>query len=177
MIKINKSLEILRVIDKQNLSSIAKLANSSSLQGLFTTSKYPRRRIIDTIELMSRQGYVSIGKLDDDTIVKSTQKGKSKLKYYLLSSEVSTISGTWNQKWYLVTFEIPDKHKVARNKLIITLKEFGLVNYSKGIWLSPYDIRKPVKNLASQLGVAQFINFIVASHIDRQSKFKRKFNI
>lgn len=177
MNKINKTLEILSAIDKAGIISVKKLSSMEHLQGLFTSSKYPRLRIADSVRLMSRQGFISLGHLDNEPIVKITKKGQKKLSYYRLVAEGKQPDKVWGNKWYLVTFDIPESRKVARNKLILILKDCGFVSYSKGIWMTPYDKQAFIKKVAAHLDLTVYVRSIIATDIDKSSLYKKRFGL
>jgi len=137
----------------------------------------PRRRIIDTIALLARQGYVSVGLLDSEKIFKITLKGKGRLKAYQVSEDGLSITDRWDGRWYLITFDIPESKKVARNQLIITLKKHGFINYTKGLWLIPYNPAKLTASLRKQLGLKSEIKLIVAQAIDNDSRYKKYWSL
>lgn len=170
-------MEILSAIDKAGISRVKKLISSESLQGLFTSSKYPEARITDSVRLMSRQGFVSLGQLDNDKIVKITKKGQAKLAYYRLITDSFSPTETWDGRWHLVTFDIPESHKVARNKLILLLKDCGFISYSKGVWITPYDRRQFIKKIGIHLGISVYLRHIVAEQIDKTSLYKKRFGL
>lgn len=170
-------MEILAAVEKNRISQVTKLSNQEQLCGLFASSKYPKRRVIDSIRLMSHQGFVSLGQLDNEQIVKITKKGQRKLNYYRLVAEGLDHFDNWDKNWYLVTFDIPESHKVARNKFILLLKECGFVSYSKGIWITPYNKSSFIKKITNHLGLTNFVRSIVASQIDKSSQFKKRFQL
>jgi len=137
----------------------------------------PRRRIIDTVSLLARQGYVSVGLLDNEKVFKITEKGKDRLKAHMVSEEGINIPERWDGRWYLITFDIPETKKVVRNQLILTLKRHGFVNYAKGLWLIPYNPSRMVASLRKQLKLKTELKLIIAQSIDFESKYRKHWDI
>ena len=175
----NKTAEILRLIQTKKVATLGDLSSNKHLLTVFSSSAKatPRRRIIDTIALLARQGYVSVGLLDSEKIFKITLKGKGRLKAYQVSEDGLSITDRWDGRWYLITFDIPESKKVARNQLIITLKKHGFVNYTKGLWLIPYNPDKLTASLRKQLGLKSEIKLIVAQAIDNDSRYKKYWSL
>ena len=175
----NKTAEILRLIQTKKVATLGDLSSNKHLLTVFSSSAKatPRRRIIDTIALLARQGYVSVGLLDSEKIFKITLKGKGRLKAYQVSEDGLSITDRWDGRWYLITFDIPESKKVARNQLIITLKKHGFVNYTKGLWLIPYNPAKLTSSLRKQLGLKSEIKLIVAQAIDNDSRYKKYWSL
>ncbi len=175
----NKTAEILRLIQTKKVATLGDLSSNKHLLAVFSSSAKatPRRRIIDTAALLARQGYVSVGVLDNEKVFKITEKGKERLKAAQVSEDGLSIPDRWDGRWYLITFDIPEKKKVARNQLIITLKKHGFINYTKGLWLIPYNPSKLVVSLRKQLGLKSEIKLIVAQAIDNESKYRKHWDI
>jgi len=78
----NKTAEILRLIQTKKVATLGDLSSNKHLLSVFASSAKatPRRRIIDTAALLARQGYVSVGLLDNEKVFKITEKGKARLK-------------------------------------------------------------------------------------------------
>lgn len=175
----NKTAEILRLIQTKKVATLGDLSSNKHLIGLFSasTKATPRRRIIDTAGLLAKQGYVSVGLLDNEKVFKITEKGKERLRAHQVSQEGLGITERWDGRWYLITFDIPESKKVVRNQLILTLKRHGFINYTKGLWLIPYNPTKLVASLRKQLGLRSELRLIVAQSIDGDTKYRKHWDL
>lgn len=175
----NKTAEVLRLIQTKKVATLGDLSSNKHLLGIFEGSKRatPRRRIIDTAALLARQGYVSVGILDNEKVFKITEQGKARLKAHQVSEDGLSIPERWDGRWYLITFDIPEAKKVTRNQLILTLKRHGFINYTKGLWLIPYNPTKLVASLRKQLGLKTEIKLIIAQAIDNEAKYRKHWGV
>jgi DNA-binding transcriptional regulator PaaX len=179
MMSLNKTAEVLRLIQTKKVATLGDLSSNKHLLGIFEGSKRatPRRRIIDTVALLARQGYVSVGILDNEKVFKITERGKARLKAHQVSKDGLNIPERWDGRWYLVTFDIPEAKKVTRNQLILTLKRHGFINYTKGLWLIPYNPTKLIASLRKQLGLKTEIKLIIAQAIDNETRYRKHWGI
>lgn len=181
MQKINKSAEILAYISKKRVIGLSDLAGARELLNLYSSTEaapgLARRRIIDTVALLARQGFISVGTIDGEKIYKLNLKGKRHLESYLIVKQGITKTARWDGKWHLVTFDIPEPKKIARNNLIIHLKNQGLVNYTKGLWLTPYSPTSFVRGLTKQLGIEKQVKLITATTIDDEKRWRKHFGL
>lgn len=179
MFKVVKSLEALEIVGQKNVSSLSELVDHKQLRSVFATSSAgaTRRRIIDTMAILSRQGFVSVGQLDGERIYKLSAKGKKHLATYSILKAGVVRPARWDGNWHLVTFDIPERQKVARNSLISHLKNQGFINYTKGIWILPYNPKRFLTDLAQHLGLTSQIKLIEARKIDDEAKYKRHFRL
>ncbi len=173
MPRINKSAEVLKVIAGKRVIVEDELTAARSLLNLFGSNG--RRRIIDTAALLAKQGFVSVGSIDDEKIYKVTPKGIRHLELYTLSKKGVPKPASWNGTWYMVTFEIPDSQKVTRNYLTSQLKLQGFVNYTKGLWLYPFDPTTYIKGLRKLLGLQKEIKVIAVKDFDGSESYKNQF--
>lgn len=174
----SKSSQILALIAKKDLVRHSRIIAEPSLVTAFSTSTTttPARRITDTLVILAKQGYISVGTVDSQKVYTITLKGREKL------SRANTISQVvaptrWSGRFYLITFDIAENQKVARNQIILDLKNAGFFNYSKGLWLTPYNPAKYVEATRKRYNLGQRIRLIVASHLEDEAKIKRHFKL
>ena len=174
--ELNKTREVLRFIATRKVVTQSEIIGSKALLELFSVGdSNARRRVIDTCALLAKQGYVSVGMLDGERVYKINAKGQKRLDSYTL--EINSVVRRFNGRWYLVTFDIPEKDKGVRNQLILTLKRQGFVNYTKGLWLLPYNPAKLIAGLRKQFDLQKELRMIVASHIDDEAHYKKLFKL
>ena len=173
-----KSAQILAIIAKRDLVRHNNIIVEPSLVTAFSTSvtTTPARRITDTICLLAKQGYISVGTVDNQKVYTITQKGRDKLARAQTVGQVVNPS-RWDGRYYFITFDIPESQKVARNQIILDLKNAGFINYSKGLWLSPYNPAKYIESTRKRYNLGQNIRLIVASHLEDEAKIKRHFKL
>jgi phenylacetic acid degradation operon negative regulatory protein len=173
--RINKSAEVLKVIAGKRVIVEDELTTARSLLSLFGANA--RRRIIDTAALLTKQGFISIGTIEHEKLYKVTDKGLRHLDLYLLGKKGIAKPREWQGSFYIVTFEIPDAQKVTRNYLVAQLKLQGFVNYTKGLWVYPYDPTEYVRGLKKLLGLQKEIKLITASALDGEASLKQAFGL
>lgn len=177
--KINKSAQILQVIAKKQVVSLKYLTKQPQLLELFASSRPggAKRRIIDTCALLAKQGFVSVGVLDGEKIYKLTLKGSHHLNQVALLELPLFTDQLWNGRWYLIAFDIPDTKKAVRNQLIILLKRYKFSQYSKGLWLLPYNPTELLNRVRQQYNLKKEIKLVVADYIDHESRYIRLYNL
>ena len=178
MQKIPKSAQLLAVIAKRDIVRHGNIIKDQALLEMFsdTRTTTPSRRIADTASLLAKQGFLSVGIIDSQKVYTITKKGREKVNRAEAMKSVIT-SDRWDGRYYLVTFDIPENKKVVRNQIIIDLKRAGFINYSKGIWLSPYNPIGYIESVRKRYDLKKNIKLIVASHLEDEAKIKRHFKL
>ena len=83
----------------------------------------------------------------------------------------------WDGKWRIVTFDIPEEHRVYRDLVRRKLIEVGAVYVHKSVWLTPVDISPLVNYLRERVGLHDNLLLIEAKTISNQKYFLKKFNL
>jgi len=83
----------------------------------------------------------------------------------------------WDGLWRIVLFDIPELRKKARDAIRFHLKDMGLVEYQKSVFITPYPCAKELTFVAEFFQVRKYVRFIVAKAIDNEAEFKRKFKV
>lgn len=74
---------------------------------------------------------------------------------------------TWDKKWRLVMFEIPETNRALRDKLRRNLSNLGLGILQAGVWISPQPIDREIKEIDEKLKLgSQMKYFVVAANPD-----------
>lgn len=175
----SKTVSLLKKISTQDVVTENKLLDDPGLQELFSwhTKRPARARLKDTLAILVRQGDISSAELGNKKIYQITEAGQQKLSRPPLSPLVHHTAHNWNQRWYFITYQIPDSHKSARNQLIIYLRKLGAQRYASALWITPYDMTSEVKKMATHYEVAQFIDFLRADTISQDRAWRKRFGL
>lgn len=119
---------------------------------------------------LRKEGFVEKTKdLDENKIIlKLTEKGREYLK---IESALSNES--WDGKWRLVMFDIPENKRRLRNTLRQKLKEWGFKYWQKSLWASKKDLAGPLREFIQELGLSDFVLVAVSNDLGSFSKFTK----
>lgn len=68
-------------------------------------------------------------------------------------------TGTWDGRWRLVMFDIPETKRDVRDRLRRSLEKLGLGILQASVWISPHDIQKEVAELGRKLNIESSLRF------------------
>ena len=71
----------------------------------------------------------------------------------------------WGGAWYLVTYSIPEARRRLRDLLRVKLAWLGCGSLSNGVWISPHDVRREVREIAESLRVSRHLEVFRAEHL------------
>ena len=76
---------------------------------------------------------------------------------------------SWDGKWRLVVYNVPEKLRVLRDKLRFKLHSLGFASLSTSLWISPYDFSSELEKFVRGKGMSRYIETFEAEY-----KGKRK---
>lgn len=123
-----------------------------------------KRKIIDVFEK------------DNRVHIQLTEKGKKRMISANLNEVTIINPAVWDDKWRMVMFDIPEEKRAARNALRDRLKQLGLFQFQKSVWIYPYDCRKEIDLISDIFGVGEYITILTAK-IDNDSPLREYFQI
>lgn len=116
--------------------------------------------ISQALKRLREQGYIDLEEYNNKLILKLTDKGRTEgLLRKILKNE------TWDGKWRIIIFDIPEKHRKVRNILRSKLKTWGFVLWQKSVWASKKDITDLLRQFVKQIGVEKWVLVIESVNV------------
>ena len=105
-----------------------------------------------------------------------TDKGKFKaLTYHFENMAID--KKNWDGKWRLLVFDIPEKIRWGRNALRKKIKELGLYELQKSVFVFPYDCKNEIDFIVEFFGIRRYVRFGILETIDNEGHLKKIFNL
>jgi len=125
---------------------------------------------------LKRHGLINFKQIDDDIFeVFLTRKGEDRaVEEYFNDFKVQN-----HQKdgyWRMVMFDIPNKHKWARDIFRQKLRGMGFYQLQESVFILPYPCEKEVILLAEILNIIDFIHLVKTADFNNNKKLKGKFD-
>ena len=166
---ISDNLEVIFPLTKRNLIR-HKYADVPDWEDYLPASVYL------AADRLERRGLVEKLETHDGIVVKITDKGKIQtLKYDLL--KLTPPKTKWDGQWRLVFFDIAEIDRRKRDQLRIYLRNLGMEQMQKSVFVSPYDIFDQVCYLREVLDVPHGIKLAKLSWIENQDELRQIFEI
>lgn len=131
------------------------------------SKKYQKRRLTQTIDRLKKQKLVQIVEKSGQVIVRITDKGRVRALQYKLDDMKIDKPKMWDRKWRIVTFDIPEKVKKARDLFRSHLKMMGFYNLQESVWVHPYPCFNQIEYLRQIYGVGINVSYILAEKIEQ----------
>lgn len=83
----------------------------------------------------------------------------------------------WDKKWRIVAFDIPEKHKKARDALRWELKKIGFLELQRSVWIFPYDCKEAVDVIVELFGVRSHVRYMIVEKIMMDADIRLSFDL
>ncbi|HSH31929.1 MAG TPA: hypothetical protein VK963_04660 [Candidatus Saccharimonadales bacterium] len=120
-------------------------------------------------------GWVHVRETRDDIELVLTEQGRQRVRS--LSLEQPLKRHYWDQRWRIVIFDIPAARKKARNPLRLALKQLGLAQLQKSVWITPYRCRDEITALRKLYNIAPFIQLLEVKRLENELKWRDHFGL
>lgn len=114
---------------------------------------------------------------DGSVSVVLTRDGQNVALRYKLEEMTIPKPKQWDQKWRVILFDIPEPKKRLRDTLRMRLRQIGLRELQKSVFVHPYECRDEVDFLIELYDARRYVRFIEAHHIDNELHLKRRFRL
>ena len=106
-----------------------------------------------------------------------TDKGKKKAITFNIDNMEIKKPKKWDKKWRLVLFDIPEKHKPAREALRGALKRLSFHEYQKSVFIHPYECQKEIDFVIEYFDIRRFVRTLTAENLDNDIHLRKKFDL
>jgi len=122
--------------------------------------------------------------LKNGFLVKSTdgylcisKKGEERLNALELNNYQLIIPRTWDKKWRVLIFDIPEKKRNIRDKVRNTLNAMGFARLQDSVWVFPYDCAEIISLIKVDLRIGKDLLYMVVDHIENDKYLKENFDL
>lgn len=162
------------------MTIIAVAPNSLQMLELFGLGKkkYRPNSFYRTFKRMQKQRLIEIKKEKDDKIIISiTEKGKKRLLEYNIDDMKIERPEKWDKKWRIISFDIPEKRKKAREALREKLKDLNFYPLQKSLFVLPFPCQDEIDFITEIFQMQKHITYFETPEISNDYKIKKYFDI
>lgn len=108
-----------------------------------------------------------------------TPKGHKKL--LKLDFEIIPLDDSWDGKWRIVIFDIPESSNTDRDRIRRLIKDIGFLQLQQSVWFHPMPCEDKIKDIQEAYDSASDIIYLEVSSIsstrDLMAEYKARFNL
>jgi len=122
-----------------------------------------KREFSNLIYYLKRKGYIKIKNLESKQAIILTKEGIDRA----LKASFKLDKGKKRKdgKWVMLIFDVPVKHKRARELLRSVLQNLGYKMFQQSVWISPYDISGKTEKLIQMHSLDNYVKIFLIEEL------------
>ena len=136
--------------------------------------KINKIRLYEAIDRLNKKRLIELVEKNNKLYIKITENGKKLIKSFDYDNLELPKSETWDKKWRMVIFDIPDKKKKERQSFSKKLKDVGFYPIQESVFIYPYNCRNEVDFICEFLLVSRYVNYCLIESLDKREGDLRK---
>lgn len=148
--------------------------------GKLSTALYPEyrkyvanRKLETTIQRLKRQGWLRFEYGEAKKVLALTNKGQ--LEALFEKSKLDVHSQSWDGKWRLAIFDIPEHARGVRARLRGLLKGYGFVALQASVYVQPFALSSNSVAYLKASGLTRYIRFARVDAFDTDADLRKQF--
>lgn len=130
-----------------------------------------------TLRRLERQKLVTIKNDEKYQIVEITDAGRRRILKYALDELVIEKPKFWDNKWRMVSYDIPTSLKRLRQVFREYLSIWGFYPLHESVFIHAYPCIKQVVFLREYLGIGEYVRIFQVSKIENDTSFREFFGV
>jgi DNA-binding transcriptional regulator PaaX len=144
-----------------------KIKNKKQQKSFYSTFNRLKNKGMIKIEYRGKQIHISL-----------TEEGKKMAGKYQINDLKIDKPKKWDKKWRILIFDIENKQNIKREALRGKIKEWGLYQLQKSVWVYPYDFQKEIILLREFFGLTdKEMKVILATAIENDQDAREFFGL
>ncbi|MCA9371746.1 hypothetical protein KC726_02505 [Candidatus Woesebacteria bacterium] len=129
-----------------------------------------------TLQSLEKHEYIKSVENKSDTY-RFTKEGKTYA--YLKFPFFRYLESAWDNKWRIISYEIPENKRYLRDRLRREVAGWGLGPWHRSFWLTPHPILSELKLLAEEKKVSEYIQAFEGEHAigQKETLLEKVWNI
>jgi len=131
-------------------------------------SELRRRKLVEWKEMPDGSLRITISHL-----------GKKMVRQYRLEEIKLKIPKKWDKEWRIIMYDIPSRQRKASDAFRRKIKEMGLYQIQKSVWVSPYDCFDELEFICSvfDLDIDRHVFYFKTPTIPKEKEIKNFFGL
>lgn len=143
-----------------------RIAYGNTYLGKYNYSRYSQH-----IDSLHRRGYIKYSQREGQNSIVLTNKAKLKILDRIFEGLPH------DSKYRFISFDIPEKMRKNRDQFRRSIKQLGFRQIQKSLWVTNRNVGEYVEIAAYELGVEQYVAYIIAEKTDIDGLIDKMFRL
>lgn len=128
-----------------------------ALKPFLGAKKTSSQAIGKTYKTLVRRKFVRVREEKEKCILETTEAGKKQQKEYQVGDIKIPLPQTWDGKWRMIVFDIPEAKKPAREALRNTLERLECYRFQDSVFIHPFECENEIDLVTEIFGVQKYV--------------------
>lgn len=138
---------------------------------------YDKRQFQRAVQYLKKEKYVAAKRTDDEYEIKLTAEGADIVLARSLRELKVKEQEKWDGQWWMVIFDIPDRHKWARDAFRRKLQEMGFYPLQESVFVYPYECEKEISFLTMLYNIPEYVRLVRSNDISYDTDLRDFFSL
>jgi len=176
--RVHKDSVALRILKGVAITGMVAFAATSPYFGVNLLKALARRKFKKSITYLKSRGYVRIlSEFPDGMRVEITREGKRIVKQVDIAELVLPTPKTWDKKWRVIIFDVPNWKSKNRAAFREKIKELGFRLVQKSVWVYPHECREQIMILRKFYDIEKYVTYLEATHSEDEDAWLQNFHM
>ncbi len=152
------------------LCSAHSARRMSSIAYKRALARYRAKKAIDSLILKG------LARRTGDTL-SITEPGRTILDRTIHYVRDSVHQRSWDGKWRVVTYDIPEKFKSLRHQIRGILKRAGFIKLHNSVWVFPHECHELLELIQSDRRISNFVLYGTLEKIESTESLREQFGL
>ncbi len=139
-------------------------------------NNYNNNQIHDSLKYLKRKKFIAYEFKQNKLKVIITNFGQQYIKRVGLN-EITIKPTLWDGRWRLLTFDIPEFKKTARQTFRGKLKQLDFYHIQRSVFILPFPCESEIYEIANILKIRPFMHLLTCDRFPGDAKLVKKFNL
>jgi DNA-binding transcriptional regulator PaaX len=129
----------------------------------------------NALERLKNKGWIIV---DNDQRFHITKQGELALgRVVRQTKDGLSATRTWDGKWRLFAFDIPERLRVLRRELRLVLRRAGFIQLQQSLWVYPHECGELKQLLDMDARLARYVVYATVERMDNEKNLLASFGL
>lgn len=114
---------------------------------------------------------------DGSVTLTLSEEGKRRAFRFKLEEMEIQKQKTWDRKWRMIIFDIPERHRKVRDAVRGHLRQMDFYELQKSVFVHPYPCRDEIEFVVEFYSIRSYVRQVIVETIDNKLHLKKLFDL
>jgi phenylacetic acid degradation operon negative regulatory protein len=148
-----------------------------NLLQLIPRGRHSKEAVRHAVRRLDKKGHILAIRQDKGWRISLSQRGREELLKYEHGLKKLKKIGTWDGKWRLLIFDIPEQKRHLRDKLRSLLNQLGFIQLQKSVWTYPWECQDVLHLIRVKYKLHQSAIYLRTEYAENDLELRRHFHL